>query len=301
MAMDFIGSGHKETRIIPLPAFSIGLKGVNMSELGDIAGLDDVWGVTHGETPVRSDLFLRHVMEYARNFGLTVLLTPYHGELDRGIVNEGVIAARLGLDTDSRAGEEIAINRYLVLARLTRARLHIAKVSTAGGVELIRQAKARGVDVTASVAFYNLILTDREMQTFDQDLVVKPPLRSEHDRQALLQGLRDGTIDAVVSDHTPVSVNEKQMELAFTLPGMVGLEFVFPVLMDLVNQGDLTIKDVMRVLITGPMSISGVAPSGLLRMERTADAGPVTIRSKSRNTPFRDRQFSAGVKWVAVY
>lgn len=297
---DFMGSGHTDTRILPLPAFSIGQKGKRMAELGELAGLG-LWGVTHGESPVGSDLFLRHIMEYATNFGLTVVLTPYHGELSRGLVNEGPVGARLGISPDSWAGEVISINRYLTLAKLTGARLHITKVSTGPGVELIRRAKERGENVTASVAFYHLVLTDRAMGSFDPNLVVKPALRSETDRQALLQGLRDRTIDAVVSDHTPVAGYEKELELEFAVPGMIGMEFVFPVLMDLVSHGDLAIKDVLHALVTGPMAVSGLTSIGMLRLNfsQSDDAALVVIHSKAQNTPFKDKTFSAGVQWVA--
>ncbi len=300
VAQDFMQRDANGVRLIPMPAFSMGQQGKRMAEMGDMAGLG-LWGVTNGEVPVRSDRFLRRVMEYARNFGLYVVLTPFHPELGKGQVNEGPVSARLGLRPDSWAGEAITINRYLVLAQLTGASVHIAKVSTGQGVEAIRRAKQQGVNVTASVAFYNLLLTDEAMEAFDQNLLVNPPLRSQQDRQALLEGVRDGTIDAVVSDHTPVAVHEKELELDFAVPGMIGLEFVFPALMGLVRQGELTLTDVMRVLVKRPMEITGISPEGLLQldMESTSQPGKWEPRSRSRNTPFDGHLPAAGVKWVA--
>ena len=167
-------------------------------------------------------------------------------------------------------------------------------------VNQIRMAKAEGIGVTASVAFYHLVLTDESMSDFDQNKLVNPPLRTEEDRLALLDGIKDGTIDAVVSDHTPVADYEKEMEMQFAEPGMLGLELVFPFLMEKVFQKELSLTDLLRVMITGPSKIMGIEHSGLIRLNLKVEKKISTsfFHSKSINSPFIGRKIYGEVEWA---
>jgi dihydroorotase len=201
-------------RVYPVGAVSVGSKGEALSEYADlkaagcVALSDDGW-------PVMNSLLMRRALEYAKTFDIPIISHAEDLELRAdGVMHEGKISLQLGLEGIPAAVEEVMVYRDIRLARLTGARLHIAHVSTAGSVAIIREAKAAGLNVTAETAPHYFSLTDEAVLGFDTNAKVNPPLRSEWDRVAIIEGLADGTLDAIASDHAPHSVLEKDLEFA---------------------------------------------------------------------------------------
>jgi dihydroorotase len=240
---------------------------------------------------------MRHILEYSRLVEVPVIT---HGEdrhlVANGVVNEGPVSTKLGLPGNPAVAEVILIVRDLMLAELTGAHLHVAHVSTKGAVAAIRQARDRGVHVTAEVTPHHLTLTDEALLGYDTNAKVAPPLRSAADVLACREGLVDGTIDAIATDHAPHAVHEKDLEFTEAPPGMIGLETAFPVVLDLVRSGELGPLELMRRLSTNPARILK-RPGGSLAVGMPADIvildpemvwtyDPAKGYSKSRNSPW---------------
>ena len=286
-----------KARVYPVGAISQGSLGKTLSEYGElketgcVAVSDDGW-------PVMNALLMRRALEYARTFDLLVI--SHAEELNlrgEGVMHEGKVSVRLGLAGIPAAAEEIMVYRDIRLARLTGARLHIAHVSTAGSVAIIREAKMSEICITAETAPHYFSLTDEAVVGFDTNAKVNPPLRSEWDRQAIREGLADGTLDAIASDHAPHSVLEKDLEFNAASFGLIGLETSLGLSMKLVHEGILTLSQLIIKMSTSPARILGI-PGGTLapgspaditlidpNREWTVDAAQ--FASKSRNCPFQ--------------
>jgi dihydroorotase len=283
-------------------AFPVGAvtKGRQGAELAEIGGLVEGGAVafTDHPTPVASAEMMRRALEYCRMFDRPVLSHPEDLDLTRGgVMNEGFESMRLGLRGMPAAAEEVMIHRDIELARLTGARLHVLHISTAGAVDLLRRGKARGVRVTAEVAAAHLALTDRCLASFDSNYKMNPPLRTEADVEALIAGLQDSTIDAIVSDHSPHAPEKKMRELDQAPNGIIGLETLLPVCVGaLIVPGRLTWPQLLGKLTINPARILGI-DRGTLRPGAVADVTVIDpdaewtidvsrFRSKSRNSPF---------------
>jgi dihydroorotase len=244
---------------------------------------------------------MRRALEYAKIFDMPVISHAEDLQLSSsGLMNEGVMSTRLGLRGIPNAAEEVMVARDLLLAELTRGRLHIAHVSTAGSVRLIREAKARGIMVTAETAPHYFTLTDDAISTFDPVFKVNPPRRGPADVEAIKLGLADGTIDAIATDHAPHSVLEKDIEFEFAANGMIGLESALPILLTLVKDGTLSPMEAIAKVSCNPARILGV-PLGTLRKSDPANITLIdpdlsyvldcnTFQSKSRNCPFHGKE-----------
>ena len=283
--------------VYPIGCITKGRKGAELAEIG---GLVDGGAVafTDDDTPLVSAEIMRRALEYCRMFDKPVLSHAEDLELTRGgIMHEGTESMRLGLRGMPAAAEEVMIHRDIELARLTGGRLHVLHVSTAGGVELIRRAKERGVRVTGEVNPHHLVLTDRALRNYDSNFKMNPPLRTELDVRALIEGLRDGTLDVIASDHSPLAAEKKMRELDQAPFGVIGLETLLPVCVTaLIQPGHLTWPRLIEKLTLQPARILGIDQGTL----QTGAAADVTIidpstewsidvaefRSKSRNTPF---------------
>jgi dihydroorotase len=240
---------------------------------------------------------MRRALEYSRMFELPVVVHEEDPALaGEGVMNEGATSFRLGLRGMPAAAEDVMVARDIALVEHTGGRLHVAHLSTAGSVALVRQAKERGLAVTAEVTPHHLTLTDEAVQSYDTNTKMKPPLRGTSDVEAVLGGLRDGTIDAIASDHAPHHADEKDVEFEQAANGIVGLETTLALALRLVWDGKLDAKTVIRGLAAGPASCLGL-PGGTLRPGTPADVTiidpnrrwtvkPDEFRSKSRNTPF---------------
>jgi dihydroorotase len=283
-------------RVFPVGAISQGLEGRNISEYGDLRAAGAV-AVSDDGRPVMSSLLMRRALEYAKTFDLLVISHCEDLELSReGLMNEGAVSTRLGLRGIPCAAEEIMAARDILLAELTGSRLHLAHISTAGSVALIREAKKRGVRVTAETAPHYFSLDEELISTFDPVYKVNPPLRKRKDIEAVKAGLGDGTIDVIASDHAPHSAVEKDLEFEYAANGMIGLESSLPLILRLVNEGVLTPMEAVSKVTRNPARILSI-PFGALSKGMTADLSLIDpevkyridasqFKSKSRNCPF---------------
>jgi len=286
-------------RVYPIGAITKGSRGEEIAEYGDLREAGCV-ALSDDGRPVASARVLRRALEYARAFGLTVIDHCEEPTLSEGAaMNEGPVATLLGLRGTPAAGEAITVERDVALAELAAGRLHVAHVSTAASVDAVRRGKARGVSVTAEATPHHLLLTDRAVKDTEYDTATKmnPPLRSEPDRQALLQGLRDGTIDCVATDHAPHTVDDKKVEYDRASFGVVGLETAVALCLDrLVGGRVIDLPRLVKLLSSGPARVLGL-PGGSLAKGAPADVtvldltreravDPARFSSKGRSTPF---------------
>jgi dihydroorotase len=287
------------TRLHPIAAVTVGQKGEALTEMADLREAGAV-AVSDDGRCVTSSLVMRRALEYARTFDLPVIQHAEDHVLTQGAeMHEGAISSKLGLRGWPRVAEDIIVARDVLLAEATGARYHVAHVSTLGAVRILREAKSRGIAVTAEVTPHHLLLTDASLLGYDTGCKVNPPLREDADVQALRAGLADGTIDCIATDHAPHSSLEKDCELSLAAPGMVGLELCVPLLLGLVHDGTITLARFIDALTRAPARVVGLEPPRL-RVGARADltlidpAASVTIDpsrffSKGRNTPFAGR------------
>lgn len=289
-------------RILPVAAATKGLAGEELAEIGQMVTAGVVM-VSDDGRPVMNAAVQRKVFEYCKSFGVPVSIHAEDLHLSHGTCcNEGPYSVEAGLPGVSAVAEDIMVSRDITLAKLTGVHLHIAHISTAGAVEAVRQAKRQGLRVSAEVAPHHLMLTDREILRYDANFKMNPPLRSEADRQAVVAGLADGTIDAVATDHAPHAQSEKEVEFANAPNGVVGLETALPVVLELVRTGALSLARAIESVTRRPAAILNRADLGRLEVGAAGDLtiidptvgwtlDPATLRSKSKNTPFAGRRF----------
>jgi len=297
---DFIISQARRAspvNVYPIGAITKGLKGQELSEFGDLRARGCV-GVSDDGEPVASGFVMRKALEYARMFDMPVLSHPEDPTLcNGGVMNEGFMSTFLGLKGLHAAAEEAMIFRDIRLAEMTGGRLHVLHVSTAGAVQLVREAKARGVRVTCEATPHHFTLTDEAVKGYDANTKMKPPLRSSEDRDAILRGVEDGTIDAIASDHAPHCSEEKQVEYDVAPFGIVGLETSVSLGLDrLVARGVVSLSRFVDLYSAAPARILGLkkgtlAPGAdaditVFSQEKEIVVDPSRFRSKSRNTPF---------------
>ncbi len=285
-------------RVYPIGAVTRGLKGGDLAEMAEQAEAGCVAFSDDGKCVMDAGLY-RRAMEYALPFGAPIVSHAEDSTLaGEWAMHEGFVSTELGLPGLTAAAEDVMVARDIVLAELTGAHVHIAHLSTAGAVRLVRDAKARGVKVTAEVTPHHLVLTDEAVREYDPNTKMAPPLRGKRDVEALLEGLADGTIDCVATDHAPHALTEKEGEYAAAANGVVGLETAVPVLLDrLVRAGRIDLPTLVARMSAGParvMSLPGgsLAPGApaditVLDLERPWTVDPATFRSRSKNTPFR--------------
>lgn len=283
-------------RVYPVGAISKGSGGTGLAEYGELKAAGVV-AVSDDGQPVVDSQLMRRAMEYAASHGLLVISHSEEIALSRnGVMNEGQVSTRLGLRGIPCAAESIMVYRELALAELTGARVHIAHVSTRAATDLIRQAKKRGVRVTAETTPHYFTLTEEAVAGYNTNAKMNPPLRVEEDRQAIRVGLQDGTFDAVATDHAPHSVLEKQVEFDQAANGIIGLETSLPLTLALVRSGVLSESRLVELMSTAPARILGVA-GGSLAIGEVADITVIDperkfnfteeeIVSQSKNSPF---------------
>ena len=286
--------------IYPIGAITKGRQGEELSEIGQLSRGGTVAFSDDG-SPVGNADMMRRGLQYTKMFGKAIIEHCEDPALSGdGVMNEGVLSTTLGLAGIPNASEEVAIARNIILADETGGKLHVAHVSTAGGVELIRTAKRRGARVTAEVTPHHFTLTDECVRTFDPVYKMNPPLRTQADVDALLEGLRDGTIDAIASDHAPHSTEKKQLEFPAAPFGVIGLESALPVAITELIGGVLDWPQLIAALTWNPARILGIG-KGSLRpgsdadvtlidpdVAWTIDAG--AFKSLSRNCPFDGKE-----------
>jgi dihydroorotase len=284
-------------RVHPIGAISKGLKGQELSEIGDLI-LRGCVAISDDGMPVESGFLMRKALEYAGMFGVPAITHAEDRSLaNDGVVNEGFSSTLSGLRGHHAVAEEMMVYRDIRLAEMTGGRIHIAHISTKGAVDLVRKGKERGVRVTAEATPHHFTLTDDAVRDFDTNAKMKPPLREESDRQAVIEGLAEGTIDAVATDHAPHCVEEKQVEFDLAPFGIVGLETSVSLGLDrLVASGLVTLKRFVELYSCAPRRILGLggesvaigatADLTVFSTSRDVTVDPAKFRSKSRNTPF---------------
>lgn len=286
-----------KARVHPVGATTKAMEGRELAEIGEMVAAGAV-AVSDDGRPVSDPNVMRRAMEYAKLFDIAVIEHCETLELHPGgVMNEGYWSTALGLRGIPRASEEIAVARNIRLAELTGARFHVAHLSTAGAVRSVREAKARGLSVTCEVTPHHLLLTDERVSSYDTRAKMKPPLTTEEDRQALLEGLRDGAVDAIATDHAPHHQDEKDDDFDSAPFGIVGLETAVALCLDrLVRTKIITLGRLVELLSSGPARILKVeggtlAPGSradvtLLDLERGFRVEPQAFLSKGKSTPF---------------
>ncbi|MBW2233903.1 MAG: dihydroorotase [Deltaproteobacteria bacterium] len=297
-------------RVYPVAAATKGLKGEVMTEMSALVDAGAVAFSDDGKTIMDSGV-MRRVLEYS-----TLVQRPVmtHAEdrtlVAEGVVNEGPVSTRLGLPGNPAMAETVHVSRDIMLAELTGAHLHVAHVSTAGAVQQIREARARGVHVTAEVTPHHLALTDEATAGYDTNTKMAPPLRGSEDVAACRAALADGTLDAIATDHAPHALHEKEVEFTAAPPGIIGFETALPVVLDLVRKDELTPLELVSRLSTEPARILRV-PAGTLAVGAPADVvviepdhewvyDPAKGHSKSRNSPWDGARMTGRVLATVV-
>ncbi|HET6421549.1 MAG TPA: dihydroorotase [Geobacteraceae bacterium] len=293
--------------VFPVGAITQGSKGEFLAEMGDLKEAGCVAVSDDGRPVVNSEL-MRRALEYAKGINIMVISHSEDPSLvGEGVMNEGFTSTELGLKGISRVAEDAAVARDVFLAEFTDSPLHIAHVSTKGAVNIIRDAKARGVKVTCETAPHYFTLTDDAVRGYDTNAKMNPPLREDVDVEAIKEGLRDGTIDAVATDHAPHHSDEKDLEFNLALNGIIGLETALPLGLNLVREKVLDIKALVEKMSMNPAKILGI-DRGTLMAGAVADITVIDpdaewvysddmICSKSKNSPFMGRK----LKGQAIY
>jgi dihydroorotase len=292
-------------RLHPIGAITMGQKGEHLTEMADLKDAGAVAVSDDGRCVTNSQV-MRRALEYATTFDLPLIQHAEDHALTEGAqMHEGAVSTRLGLRGWPRVAEDVIVARDVLLAEYVGARYHVAHVSTMGAVRLVREAKARGIAVTAEVTPHHLLLTDQALLGYDTACKVTPPLREPEDVEALRRALADGTIDCVATDHAPHGVLDKHVEMAEAAPGMIGLELCLPLLLGLVRDGFLPLGRLVDALTGGPARIVGL-PAPRIRDGARADlvlvdpaarwtVDPARLKTKSRNTPFAGREVTGRV------
>jgi dihydroorotase len=283
-------------RVLPVGAITKGSKGEELAEIGELAA-SGCAAISDDGRPVMNGEIMRRAMEYAKIFDLPVIDHCEDLSLSSdGVMHEGKISTLLGLRGIPSASEEVMVARDIALAELTGARVHLAHISTRGAVRLIREAKRRGVNVTAESCPHYFMLTDERVMGFDTHAKMKPPLASPKDLEAVREGLADGTIDAIATDHAPHAAHEKELEFDRAPFGIIGLETALSLSLSLVSDGVLSLPALIGKLTQGPekvlkkgigkLDVGGPADLALIDAAAEWTVEPSSFRSKSKNSPF---------------
>ena len=304
--------------VLPIGCITKGRRGEELTDMAELAEAG-VLAFSDDGDPVTSSQLMRRAMDYSRDLGLPVIDHCEDKALsDNGIINEGRVSAKLGLKGIPAAAEEVMVARDLILAQLTKARLHIAHVSTKGSVELIRHAKEEGILVTAEVTPHHLTLTEERImgkasnEPFDTNAKVNPPLRTKEDVQALIEGLKGGVIDAIATDHAPHTLVDKNCGLELAAFGISGFETAFGCLMGLVHQGEISLTRLISKLTCEPAKVIGRnGELGTLKVgtpanitifdpEREWVVNSSSFASKGKNTPYDGYKFKGKIMVTIV-
>jgi dihydroorotase len=298
-------------KVYPIAAATVGRRGETLTEYGALVEAGAV-AVSDDGSPVASAQMVRRVMEYSAKFDIPFIehCEDISASAD-GVMHEGYYSTKLGLRGVPSYSEEICLARDLIVLSSVPARFHAAHMSTRGSVALIRDAKARGLSVTAETAPHYLSFRDADLETFDTSLKINPPVRTEEDQEALIEGLKDGTLDCIASDHAPHAPQEKQVEFDEAPPGAIGLETTFSVIMThLVKPGHLDLVRALSLITDRPAKVLGLE-AGTLAIDAAADltlfdpdeewvVQSGSFHSKSTNSPYIGRKLLGKVKHTIV-
>jgi dihydroorotase len=305
-----------QARVFPLGALTRNLQGEVLTEMLQLTQAGCV-AFSQAEVPLLNTQVTQRALQYASTFGYTVWLRPQEAYLGKGVAASGPLATRMGLGGVPVAAETIALHTIFELVRSTKARVHLCRISSAAGVELVRQAKAEGLPVTCDVSINSLHLTDVDIGYFDSRMRLNPPLRQQRDRDALRAALADGTIDALVSDHNPVSADEKTLPFAEAEPGATGLELLLSLALKWAQESGLGVAEAVATVTSRSAQVLGgalgtfAASAGRLTAGGAADicvfdpaahwvVEPSALVSQGRHTPFGGYELPGRVKATLV-
>lgn len=294
-----------QARIYPLGALTAGLKGEKLAEMLELTEAGCI-GFFQADRPIVDTSVLYRAMQYAATYGFTIWLRPEDAFLARGgIAHDGEVASRLGLAGIPSSAESVAITTICTLMRETGARVHLARLSSAAGVELVRRAKAEGLPLTADVGIHHLLLTDRDIGYFDAQYRFSPPLRSPSDRDALSAGVIDGTINAICSDHTPTDEDEKNVPFGEATPGASGLEMLLPLTLKWAEHANVPLPTALARITVNAAQVLGKsqgrfvagAPADVCIFDPRAFWAVTreTLVSQGKNTPYLAREMQGKV------
>ncbi|HSV35452.1 MAG TPA: dihydroorotase [Ramlibacter sp.] len=305
-----------QARVFPLGALTRDLQGEVLTEMVELTEAGCV-GFSQAEVPLSNTQVLQRALQYAATFGYTTWLRPQELHLGRGVAASGALATRLGLSGVPVAAETIALHTIFELMKSTGARVHLCRISSAAGVELVRRAKDEGLPVTCDVSINSLHLTDHDIGYFDSRMRLNPPLRQQRDRDALREALGDGTIDALVSDHTPVDEDAKTLPFAEAEPGATGLELLLSLALKWGQETGAGLPRSLAVLTSEPAKVLGTALGTLqASMGQLVEGGiadvcvfdpqaewavtPGALRSQGKHTPFSGYELPGRVRCTLV-
>ena len=302
-----------QAHVYPLGALTVGLKGQALTEMAELTEAGCI-GFSQAAEPIVDTTVLLRALQYAKTFGYSVWLRPQDAHLGTGIAHSGPVASRLGLPGVPVIAETIALHTIFELVRQTGARVHLCRLSSAAGLELVRQAKKEGLPITCDVGAHHIHMTDEDIGFFDPNARVVPPFRAERDRRAICQGLLDGTIDAICSDHTPVDDDEKQLPFGEASPGATGLELLLSLALkwadEHVKPASQRLPRALAKITADAARIAGL-PCGQLAVGSEADLclfDPATrwtveraaLASQGKHTPFLGRELTGQVTATIV-
>lgn len=285
--------------VYPIGAVSLGRKGESLAPIAELVEAGAV-GFSDDGVAVKTASLLRNALEYAGMYNAPIIEHCEEPSLDDGAMNESLTSTQLGLPGIPTVAEDLIVMRDILMAEYTNNRVHIAHISSKNAVELVRQAKAKGIKVTAEVAPHHFTLTDEAVKSFDTNYKMNPPLRSKEDVEAMIAGLKDGTIDCIASDHAPHSIEEKEMEFIYAPNGILGLETQLGIaISELVGKGHLSLEDIVNKMAINPrkilnlkipkFEIGELANFTIFNPENIWTVDISKFKSKSRNSPFDKR------------
>ena len=314
--LKFRARNLNQAHVYPLGALTRGLAGEVLTEMAELTEAGCV-GFSQAEVPIQDTLVLNRALQYAATFGYTTWLRPQDPFLGNGVAAKGALATRMGLTGVPVIAETIALNTIFELVRDTQARVHLCRLSSAAGIELVRRAKAEGLPITCDVSVNHLHLTDMDIGYFNAAMRLTPPLRQQRDRDAIRAGLADGTIDALVSDHTPVDEDLKNLPFAEAEPGATALELLLSLALQWGEESGLSLSATLAKLTSAPVSVLGdslgslASSAGKLVEGGVADlclfhpterwaVQPDALKSQGKHTPFAGHELPGKVKCTLV-
>jgi dihydroorotase len=308
--LKFRARSSRGAHVYPLGALTQGLKGERLTEMAELRDAGCI-AYSQGDAPILGNEVLLRALQYATTFGFGVWLRPQDASLARGgVAHDGEVATRLGLPPIPVCAETVALSTILLLVREAGARVHLCRLSSAQGVELVRAAKREGLPVTCDVAATHVHLTEMDIGYFDSQCHLIPPLRGQRDRDALRQGLADGTIDAICSDHTPVDDDAKQLPFGESEPGATGLELLLPLTLKWGEDAGIPRAVALRTVTVEPARVAGLAAPGLapgaeadlclFDPDHWWKVEPAALRSQGKNTPFLGLELKGRVRCTLV-
>ena len=308
--LKFRARNLNQSHVYPVGALTVGLKGSQLTEMAELTDAGCV-AFSHADAPLSDTQLLLRALQYAATFDFPVWLRPQDPGLARGgVAHDGQVATRLGLAAIPVCAETIALSTILLLARETGARIHLCRMSSAEGVDMVRQAKARGLKVSCDIAIHHAHLSEMDIGYFDPNCHLTPPLRSQRDRDGLRAALSDGTVDALCSDHTPVDEDAKQLPFGEAESGATGVELLLPLTLKWIEETRVPLIQGLARITSEPARILGVS-AGVIKPGASADLcvfdparywkiEPSALKSQGKNTPYTGIEVKGKVGYTLV-